>query len=132
MPGDSHQPEAAAVRVPALNAAASGWPAAARLPGEPPDRPLRLFARPEPIEAVAAVPDGPPVRFRWRKVAYDVAAAEGPERIASEWWHDGDPEPTRDYFRVEDVEGHRFWLFRRGLFGRESVHPAWYLHGLFG
>ena len=47
-----------------------------------PSRPLRLFDRPEPIEALAEVPDGPPLRFRWRRVLHDVAAIEGPERIA--------------------------------------------------
>jgi len=93
------------------------------------DRPLRLFTRPEPVEAVAEVPDGPPVRFRWRRVLYRVARAEGPERIAAEWWRDDDL--TRDYFRVEDISGHRFWLFREGLYGRESLAPRWYLHGVF-
>ena len=66
-----------------------------------PTRPLRLFARPEPIEAMAEVPDGPPRRFRWRRVLHDVTAIEGPERIAAPWWrHAG--APTRDYFRAED------------------------------
>lgn len=98
-------------------------------PAETIDRPLRLFARPEAVEAVAEVPDGPPVRFRWRRVLYRVTRAEGPERIGSEWWRDD--ELTRDYFRVEDVAGHRFWLFREGLYGRETVAPRWYLHGVF-
>jgi protein ImuB len=93
------------------------------------DRPLRLFARPEPVEAIAEVPDGPPVRFRWRRTLYRVARAEGPERIAAEWWRNDDL--TRDYFRVEDVSGHRFWLFREGLYGREDLAPRWYLHGVF-
>ncbi len=92
-------------------------------------RPLRLFARPEPVEAIAEVPDGPPARFRWRRTLYRVARAEGPERIAAEWWRDDDL--TRDYFRVEDLTGHRFWLFREGLYGRETTAPRWYLHGVF-
>jgi protein ImuB len=95
-------------------------------------RPLRLFEKPEPVEAIAEVPDGPPVRFRWRRAVYHVARAEGPERIAAEWWRDGNDELTRDYFRVEDPSGHRFWLFREGLFGRETAAPRWYLHGVFG
>ncbi len=98
-------------------------------PSEPISRPLRLFARPEPVEAVAEVPDGPPARFRWRRTLYRVARAEGPERIAAEWWRDDDL--TRDYFRVEDPVGHRFWLFREGLYGRETTAPRWYLHGVF-
>jgi protein ImuB len=91
--------------------------------------PLRLFARPEPVEAVAEVPDGPPVTFRWRRALYRVARAEGPERIAPEWWRED--AFTRDYFRVEDSAGHRFWLFREGLYGRELTAPRWYLHGVF-
>ena len=96
-----------------------------------PTRPLRLFARPEPIEAMAEVPDGPPRRFRWRRVLHDVTAIEGPERIAAPWWrHAG--APTRDYFRAEDSEGRRFWLYREGLWGRETAQPKWFVHGLFG
>ena len=100
-------------------------------PSGAPARPLRLFARPEPIEALAEVPDGPPLRFRWRRVLHDVTAIEGPERIAAPWWrHAG--MPTRDYFRAEDSEGRRFWLYREGLWGRETMRPKWFVHGLFG
>ncbi len=98
----------------------------------PPDRPLRLFARPEPVEVMAEVPEGPPLRFRWRRVMHEVARAEGPERIAPEWWRREDMDrATRDYFRVEDFEGRRYWLFREGLYGRETASPIWYVHGLF-
>ncbi|MEZ5788616.1 MAG: DNA polymerase Y family protein [Xanthobacteraceae bacterium] len=98
-----------------------------------PVRPVRLFARPEPIEAIAEVPDGPPARFRWRRVLHEVAAAEGPERIALEWWRDEEGHAlTRDYFRVESRAGARVWLFREGLYGREAATPRWFLHGLFG
>ena len=96
-----------------------------------PARPLRLFARPEPIEALAEVPDGPPLRFRWRRVLHDVSAIEGPERIAAPWWRHADM-PTRDYFRAEDSEGRRFWLYREGLWGRETAQVKWFVHGLFG
>ena len=96
-----------------------------------PERPLRLFARPEPIEAVAEAPDGPPLRFRWRRVLHDVAAIEGPERIAAPWWR-REAMPTRDYFRAEDTEGRRFWLYREGLWGRETAQAKWFVHGLFG
>lgn len=100
-----------------------------------PDRPLRLFETPEPVEAVAEVPDGPPVHFRWRRRLHEVVGVEGPERIAAEWWRrgpDAPVAPTRDYFRVETREGHRFWLFRAGLYGRETQAPRWFIHGLFG
>ncbi len=125
-PRDSHIPERAEIMAPAATRAAT----ALRLDPSPEIiRPLRLFARPEPVEAIAEVPDGPPVHFRWRRALYRIARAEGPERIAAEWWRaDG---PTRDYFRVEDSAGHRFWLYREGLYGRETVSPRWYLHGVF-
>jgi protein ImuB len=98
-----------------------------------PARPVRLFARPERIEVIAEVPDGPPLRFRWRRVLHEVAAAEGPERIALEWWRDAEGEAlTRDYFRIECRAGARVWLFREGLYIRETAAPRWFLHGLFG
>ena len=98
-----------------------------------PSRPVRLFARPEPVEAVAEVPDGPPARFRWRRVLHEVVIAEGPERIAMEWWRDETGQAlTRDYFRLECRDGLRAWLYREGLFGRETAQPRWFLHGLFG
>jgi protein ImuB len=100
--------------------------------GLSPPRPIRLLGRPEPIEAIAEVPDGPPVRFRWRRVLHQVAHAEGPERIAMEWWHDPKGRAlTRDYFRVESREGVRVWVYREGLYGRELQEPRWFLHGLF-
>ena len=94
------------------------------------ERPVRLFERPEPVEAMAEVPDGPPQRFRWRRALHGVAKAEGPERIAGEWWVDGFDVKPRDYYRVEDGEGRRYWLYREGLYDGEAP-PRWYLHGLF-
>ncbi len=93
-------------------------------------RPLRLFAKPEPIEVMAQVPDGPPLRFRWRQVLHSVAEAQGPERIALPWWRGDGDRFTRDYFRIADKEGRKFWLYRDGLY-RETHHPRWYMHGLF-
>jgi len=141
---NSHLPERSFRTVEAIASGAGGgvsssmaggaWPAPA--PGEPPLLPLRLFAPPQPVETMAEVPDGPPIRFRWRRIVHDIAAAEGPDRIAPEWWkeewrRDEEDALTRDYFRVEDRAGHRFWLFREGLYRRESERPRWYLHGLF-
>lgn len=102
-----------------------------------PERPIHLFAPPERIEATAGIPDGPPVQFTWRRVLHRVARAEGPERIAPEWWLEGagagglasDGLLTRDYFRIEDGDGYRFWLFRQGLYG--ETEPRWFLHGIF-
>ncbi len=132
-PADTHIPERAQRRQPLAGfAAAPVWTMPETDAETPPERPLRLFARPEPVDAVAEVPDGPPLRFRWRRMMVEVARAEGPERIAPEWWRlEDDARATRDYFRVEDLEGRRYWLFREGLYGREVVHPVWYVHGLF-
>jgi protein ImuB len=147
---DSHIPELAAAAVPAQAMAKTelGWDALRRFhadTGSSP-RPLRLLAKPEPIEAIAIVPDGPPLRFRWRRALHEVVAAEGPERIEGVWWSEqGGParadEPrwplasaARDYFRVEDKTGLRFWLFRAGLYrdtARGPATPCWFLHGMY-
>ncbi len=130
---DTHIPERAFGTV-ALARLAPGAPAAGpagRAPVPPLSRPLLLLARPEPVAALAEVPDGPPRRFRWRRAEHRVARAEGPERIACEWWRDGRAAPTRDYFRVEDADGRRFWMFRHGLYARETPRPRWYMHGVF-
>lgn len=95
------------------------------------DRPLLLLPAPEPIDAVAAVPDGAPSRFVWRRVARRVVRARGPERIAAEWLARPAPAPTRDYYAVEDAEGRRFWVYREGLYERETARPRWFLHGVF-
>lgn len=132
VPADTHQPARAEQRLRARDALRPvPWPALA--PHEaaaPPDRPLRLLSPPEPVETLASVPDGPPVRFVWRRVFHTVAVAEGPERIAADWWDTPDA-LTCDYFRVEDTAGRRFWMFRRGLYGRETSAPRWFMHGLF-
>lgn len=99
-------------------------------------RPLRLLPRPEPVDVLSAVPEGAPRSFRWRRVEHRVVKAEGPERIANEWWTQAD-DRTRDYYRVEVTGGSRFWLFRRGLYTVPSVRPGesdlpdWFLHGFF-
>ncbi len=129
---DTHIPEAAAAALPAQarRPAAADW-TRRRAPGEAPRRPLRMFSRPQPIDVVAEIPEGPPLRFRWRGVLHATRHAEGPERIAMEWWRGETARPTRDYFRLEDEEGRRFWVYRDGLYGRETQSPRWYLHGLF-
>ena len=96
-------------------------------------RPLLLLPQAEPTEVTALVPDGPPRRFCWRGVTYYIAGSQGPERIGAEWWRTplGQTKPTRDYYLVEDFSGHRFWLYREGLYGRETTNARWYVHGLF-
>lgn len=99
-----------------------------------PDTPIRLLSPPEPIEATAPIPDDPPLQFRWRGALHRIRAATGPNRIAAEWWttkpHPTRPETDRlrDYYRVEDTTGARFWLFRTGLTGATK----WFVHGVFG
>lgn len=128
-PHQSHIPEFAARRAP-VTAAPVAW----TNPTHP--RPIRLLVPPQPITAIAPVPDDPPVQFTWGSKMHRVRWATGPERIARDWWaHPFDPirpetEKIRDYYQVEDSSGARFWLFRAGL--HEGVQPArWYLHGIF-
>ncbi len=126
-PRESFLPEYAVETVPA--AAGDG-----DIPWRPgPVRPLRLLARPELLETLAAVPEnGPPAAFRWRRVQHRLKAAEGPERIAPEWWRldPGWDGGARDYWRVEDETGRRFWLFREVRLRRDGT-SRWFLHGLF-
>ncbi|MEA3039729.1 MAG: protein ImuB, partial [Sphingomonadales bacterium] len=123
---ESDVPERSIARGGPLDPVAS-WPAW--------PRPVCLLSPPERVEnVVALLPDLPPRRFTWRGRAYRVARADGPERIHGEWWRRAsEVEAVRDYFQVEDEEGARFWLYRRG----DGVDPrtgdlSWYLHGVFG
>ncbi len=132
-PVESHVPERSVRPGPPLGAAsleAQAWDAEA-------PRPVRLFRRPEPLDQVMAVtPDQPPRQFRWRGRLHQVRRAEGPERIGEEWWREKIEDVSslhvRDYYRVEDQEGARFWVFRAGLYGDPAAPPKWWLHGLFG
>jgi protein ImuB len=134
--GDSHIPERASTSLPINQKVPySVWPEPED--GEPPLRPLHLFDPPQRIDiSLAQVPDGPPKGFIWRRERRNIILAEGPERISPEWWRRkagfvfGQAGLTRDYFRVEDDRGHRYWLFRNGLYS-ETKSPDWYLHGLF-
>ena len=159
LPQDTHIPEQAALAVPAQEDTRTdvAWPQP--VAGEPPLRPLRLFAQPEGIDVTADFPDGAPAQFRWRRNLHVIVRTEGPERIAMEWWRHRDrnedeaddeltrrhpPQPdttarlkadssmlTRDYFRAEDRQGLRYWIYREGIFAREADTFRWFLHGLF-
>lgn len=129
----SHIPERASRSVSALSINDLNRKDKKYIPKSQQPRPVRLLPSPEPIEVIAPVPDRPPLLFRWRRTAHEVARAEGPERIAPEWWIPGAPPPeqgVRDYFRVEDKSGRRYWLYREGLY-LPGVFPRWYLHGFF-
>ena len=132
----SHIPEHACRPVPAFDAPPCPVGSNASRGFDRP-RPLRLLPWPEPIEAMVPLPDHPPLLFRWRHRPHRVARAEGPERIGAEWWQEetdpltADAERLRDYYRVEDADGDRLWLYRQGLY-RPDRAPRWYLHGFFG
>jgi len=166
-PRASHIPELAQHACSAF----AGSPDWRETPGKPPRPPL-LLAKPEPLHVMAEIPEGPPARFTWRRVSRRVIKAEGPERIAPEWWRtsfpssckgevgDGrrpspggghavqsvlgsDPHPgpppsrgrearPRDYYRIEDEDGCRYWVFREGLYQESDAEPPyWFLHGVF-
>lgn len=123
----SHMPERAERR-----ALVAGPPTPADAP-----RPVLLLSRPEPVEVLAEVPDGPPARIVWRRRVHRVIRSTGPERIAPEWWRDlAGATRSRDYYSTEDSDGRRLWLFREGLYGGAAGEPdgvpRWYLHGLMG
>jgi protein ImuB len=122
---ESHIPERAERWTPLKRLDAVAEPA-------PYERPILMFDPPEPVEAIAELPDGAPARFTWRRVPRRVVKSAGPERLAPEWWR-GEKERTRDYYRVEDETGRRYWLFREGLYGREDADaaPTWRMHGVF-
>ncbi len=96
-------------------------------------RPQRLLDQPEAIAVVYATPEGVPRRFVWRRAVHDIARVEGPERIAPEWWREPAATRLRDYYRVEDQAGRRYWIFRQGVVGDgRGGAPDWFIHGLFG
>jgi protein ImuB len=94
-------------------------------------RPMLIFERAEPTVVLASVPDGPPMRFTWRKVTRRVLKSQGPERVAPEWWQLTHSERPRDYYMIEDEQGRRYWLYREGLYGETGeAQPTWFVHGL--
>jgi protein ImuB len=95
-------------------------------------RPLKLLERPEPISVLYATPEGLPRNFRWRGKVHEIIRVEGPERIAPEWWREKSTARLRDYYRIEDKAGARYWIYRHGSLrdGRGGL-PDWYLQGLF-
>ncbi|WP_299678764.1 DNA polymerase Y family protein [uncultured Roseobacter sp.] len=122
----SHVPERAADWAPAMAGAGADAVTAAQ------ERPLRLLQPTEEIRVLYAVPEGPPAQFVWRRQTHRVVRYAGPERIAPEWWCDRPGTRLRDYFRIEDQAGCRYWLYREGLHedGRGG-DPRWFVHGCF-
>ncbi|TPW32211.1 DNA polymerase Y family protein [Martelella alba] len=120
-PAESHIPERSFFMAPAAWSKPEGQWAAPR------PRPLTLFT-PEPLLSdQAAQSRNPPARFTWRRIGLHTARAEGPERIAPEWWFD-DPDwrsGLRDYWRVETREGFRLFMFHT------PQAPNWFVQGQF-
>ena len=134
-PGRVRRPQAVESNLPER---ASGWAAAvssslSRSDRKATHRPQRLLDRPEAIDVIYATPEGMPRRFVWRRAVHDIARAEGPERIAPEWWRLPSSARLRDYYRVEDNIGRRYWIYREGVIGDgRGGAPNWFIHGLFG
>lgn len=126
---ESHLPERAIAWRPALGPApAAGTPAPSG-----PARPLRLLDRPERIGIWYDTPQGDPKQIQWRDTTRRIARIEGPERIAPEWWRSPGKTRLRDYYRIEDEAGQRYWIYRYGLAGDgRGGAPGWYLHGIDG
>lgn len=126
-PVESDVPERGVRAVPALAAPGRrSWP-------EGRFRPARLLSPPQPVAALAPLPDQPPLAFTWRRQRIRIRRADGPERIFGEWWrHGAEARAVRDYFRVEAEDGRRYWLFRRGDgIDHATGNLSWFLHGLF-
>jgi protein ImuB len=130
-PRASHIPELAQT----TRGAFASLPAWMDETSDKPPRPPLLLAKPEPLHVMAEIPEGPPARFTWRRVSRRVRKAEGPERIAPEWWRalqSNSTERPRDYYRIEDEDGCRYWVFRDGLYQESDAEPpCWFLHGVF-
>ena len=139
LPHDSHLPERVQMpaRISSKPASAGAWARIAAIKGP---RPTRLLQRPEPVTVTALMPDDPPSAFHWRRHSHRIVRVEGPERVANEWWRPrpngvvvaaGSPPPARDYYRIEDNDGGRFWLFRDGPLNAmpDGGAAKWFLHG---
>lgn len=157
---DSHIPERAQRRIPMLSAAEASSTAPPQFHTPTPLRPALLLPSPEPITVLAEVPEGPPLRFSWRRLTHRIVRAQGPERIEPEWWRAIGRPPQRsgkaqaihlsrprDYYAIEDDTGGRYWVFRAGLYGRDEDldnanedeneaagphNPVWFMHGVLG
>ena len=96
-------------------------------------RPLLLIQPPVPLQVIGVHQStgtnggvrtcGPPRLFQYRNQSHRTIAHWGPERIETGWWRG--PTSRRDYYRVEDERGSRFWLFR------DLRQQRWFLHGEF-
>lgn len=125
-PVASHMPQRSVRRVDPLDGGKAGWPTT-------PPRPVRLLDPPQPVDVMTLLPDDPPVAFIWRRKRHRLRRIEGPERVAGEWWKRAEERHAiRDFYRVEDEEGRRFWLFRHGDGPDIEIEDGgWFLQGFF-
>ncbi len=121
LPDEHYWPERSFRRATSLNEVASSpWPAGKL-------RPLHVLKQPERIDVTAPIPDYPPMVFIYKSKVHHIKRADGPERIEQEWWLQQGQH--RDYYRVEDEEGNRYWLFRLGHYHDKTYQ--WFIHGFF-
>ncbi|HWD99542.1 MAG TPA: DNA polymerase Y family protein, partial [Bryobacteraceae bacterium] len=90
-------------------------------------RPVRLIDPPTRIEVSILIPGGSPVQFFIGARKHRIVRSEGPERLTDEWWLERTGSScgnggVRDYYRIEDDQGFRFWIFR-------DRFEHWFLHG---
>ncbi|MDQ6434138.1 DNA polymerase Y family protein [Mesorhizobium sp. LHD-90] len=133
---ESHIPERAVVSEPCTRFSKGSKPVEKIVPASrqrvAKDRPIRLFSPPEWVEVTFEAAVGQPsMRFEWRRASYRVVRSEGPERIAPEWWRDQTDAAARDYFRVEDEEGRRYWIYRQNSEDMPDTSPRWFMQGVF-
>lgn len=92
-------------------------------------RPVYWIDPPMHIEVATIHPAGSPVQFRIGRDTHRIIKAEGPERLTPEWWR---AEPLRweirDYYRIEDDRGCRFWIYQE-LRVPPSSTTRWFLQG---
>lgn len=119
-PNDTHIPEKSFYAVSAQSATASkiAWKKI-RATSVVPRRPLRMFARSERVNMITTT------QINWCRSTRTIIQQEGPERIAMEWWRHEEPQSPRDYARMEDADGRRYWLYHN------TANEQWFLHGLF-
>lgn len=92
-------------------------------------RPVYWVDPPIRIEVATIHPAGSPVQFRMGRDTHRIVKAEGPERLTPEWWR---AQPliweARDYYRIEDDRGYRYWIFQE-LHAPPSLNSRWFLRG---
>ena len=120
---ETHIPEQAFVSRPVLEPSASNQRPVQVTES---DRPSQLFVQPEPVQVIAATPEGPPSWLKWRGRSQRIVKSQGPERIAAKWWEGPDQgNDARDYFKVQDEHGRWLWIYRQVKGNHWFIHGQW-------